>query len=179
MISSRIATAIVAAMLALAPWGNSARADVSITYKQIANFGAFRNSPGSDIVDFSGKEGVFTLYKVISIANNNATPFVFNPDKIETYSSVKTSHGILEASPALLGDQYLGTPTTGAKQTVKYNLCFITFGYTKNDMSKPNPTSSFKLLYNAPGVAMKIQSSKVGIITGVNPMTLPDSCKNG
>jgi hypothetical protein len=138
---------VLSAVLALTACEPNNAASVTVNYRQLGNFPEYSLSPDGSSPHAAG-EGMFVLYRVTSITNTGtqAKAFTFDPHKVATITSDKTSNQTVDEG-ALLGAQNLTTLPVSAGQTIPVHRCFIKRVLTSNPQSLATKSGHVAAMY--------------------------------
>jgi hypothetical protein len=181
---TRVYCAVLAAVLIAAACQPNKAASVTVNYRQLGNFPEYSLASDASNPKPAG-DGMFVLYKVASISNtgSQAKSFTFDPKKVATITSDKTSNESLGVSNVLLGEQGMASVSVPAGQTVTVNRCFIKRVVTSNPQSLATKTGWVPTLYQtnqSQPVFMNNVAPKASVMTGqiLPPETLQQTCAN-
>lgn len=172
---------LAAVVVATACQPNDA-ARVTVNYRQLANFPEYSLTADGSAPQGAG-DGMFVLYKVKSISNTGgqAKAFTFDPLKVATITSDKTSNQTVEVGSSLLAGLDLATVSVPAGQTKTVNRCFIKRVLTSNPQllaTKSGHVSTIYQIEKSQPVLMQDLAPNASIVIGgiVPPDALQQLC---
>jgi hypothetical protein len=145
---SRSRCTLLAIVLVAAACDPDKAAQVTVNYKQVANFPNYRVAEGAP--DHPAGEAMYVMYKVTTISNtgSKAKPFTFDPDTLVTVTQdTLSSDRVNIEGNVLLGDFDVSLDGAGAGQVKTVNKCFIMRVATSDPQALASTTAHVGLVY--------------------------------
>jgi hypothetical protein len=181
---ARTYCSVLAAVLAATACQPNNAARVTVNYRQLGNFPEYSLTPDGSAPQGAG-DGIFVLYKVKSISNTGAQAkaFTFDPHKVATITSDKTSNETVDVSNSLLAGLNLATVSVPAGQTKTVNRCFIKRVLTSTPQSLATQSGHVSTIYQidkSQPVLMQDMAPNASVAVGqiVIPDALQQMCAN-